>query len=110
MSKVTKIYLANIPFEDQNKTKFRPALVMRVGGGKVKVFKITSKYKNKPVKIQKLYFPINHWREAGLKCQSYVDTHRTYTLSSREVFKNPPIGKLTAEDATDLFEFISRKH
>ena len=99
------IYIANVPFDDNNNSKIRPALVIHIGS-KITVFKITSKYSEKSVQIRQFYYPIKLWQEAGLKVQSYVDTHRTYTLSRNKVFSQKPIGKLTDIDSVGLIEFI----
>lgn len=44
--------------------------------------------------------------EAGLKKESYVDTHKLYHLSKEKIFSRKPIGKLTAFDQMGLFNFI----
>lgn len=98
-----EIYLAEIPYEDRNQVKYRPALVVSVGEEDVTVFKITSK------QIKKYYYPIQEWNQAGLNRQSYVDIHRTFTLPQKVVFKRPPLGKLTLDDTVNLFEFIKNQ-
>lgn len=104
-----EIYLAEIPYEDRDQVKYRPALVVSVGRDDVTVFKITSKYQSKSERIKWYYYPIQEWQQAGLRRQSYVDTHRTYTLPQRIVFKKPPLGKLTTNDMINLFEFIKNR-
>lgn len=100
------IYVADVPFDDKDASKLRPALVVKVSNSRVNVFKITTKYKKKSEKIKKFYYPIKEWTEAGLKEQSYVDVHRTYNISQRVVFSRKPIGKLTSLDILALFKFI----
>ncbi|HJG17693.1 type II toxin-antitoxin system PemK/MazF family toxin [Limosilactobacillus vaginalis] len=100
------IYIADVPFDEENGSKVRPALVLRVRDGWVNVFKVTSQYQNKSAKIKRLYYPIYEWKQAGLKKQSYVDTHRTYSLPEKFIFSRKPIGKLTELDRIKLFEFI----
>lgn len=102
------IYIADVPFDEENDSKVRPALVLRVRDGWVNVFKVTSQYQNKSTKIKRLYYPICEWKKAGLKKQSYVDTHRTYSLPEKFIFSRRPIGKLTELDRIKLFEFIQR--
>lgn len=109
MNSPMEIYLAEIPYEDRNQVKYRPALVVSVGRDDVTVFKITSKYRSKSERIKKYYYPIQEWQQAGLNRQSYVDTHRTFTLPQRIVFKKPPLGKLTISDTINLFEFIKNR-
>lgn len=100
------IYIADVPFDEENGSKVRPALVLRVRDGWVNVFNVTSQYQNKSAKIKRLYYPIYEWKQAGLKKQSYVDTHRTYSLPEKFIFSRKPIGKLTELDRIKLFEFI----
>lgn len=101
-----EIYLAEIPYEDNNQVKYRPALVVSVLKNEVVVFKITSKYLNKSKKIKHYYYPIKDWQRAGLNKPSYVDIHRTFTLPQKIVFRKPPLGKLTTYDVVNLYKFI----
>ena len=41
------IYIADVPFDEENGSKVRPALVLRVRDGWVNVFKVTSQYPKK---------------------------------------------------------------
>ncbi|MCK8607249.1 hypothetical protein [Apilactobacillus ozensis] len=75
------IYIANVPFDDNQNSKIRPALVLAVHSEYVTVFKINSKYQNKSSNIKKLYYPIQEWAKAGLKMPSYVSRH-SYDLQS----------------------------
>ncbi|GGI63531.1 type II toxin-antitoxin system PemK/MazF family toxin [Limosilactobacillus caviae] len=100
------IYIADVPFDEENGSKVRPALVLRVQNGWVNVFKVTSQYQKKSAKIRQLYYPICEWKQAGLKKKSYVDIHRTYSLPEKFIFSRRPIGKLTELDRIKLFEFI----
>lgn len=102
------IFIANVPFDEGKGSKIRPALVIEVKSKKVIIFKVTSQYENKSSQIKKLYYPIREWKAAGLKKQSYVDTHRLYRLTKKWVFSRKPIGKLTDSDRLGLFEFIKR--
>lgn len=102
------IYIADVPFDEGTGSKVRPALVIEVESEKVVVFKVTSQYKNKSAQIKKLYYPIKEWKNAGLKKESYVDTHKLYRLAKRWIFSRKPIGKLTDIDCLGLFEFIDQ--
>lgn len=104
-----ELYIANVPFDEGTGQKRRPALVVKVYQHRVKVFKITSQYYNKSATIQSLYYPIRQWEEAGLKKKSYVDTHRTYNLPDKQIFRERPIGRLTPLDVANLYEFIQEK-
>ncbi|MCC4399366.1 type II toxin-antitoxin system PemK/MazF family toxin [Limosilactobacillus reuteri] len=101
-----EIYIADVPFDKGRGSKVRPALVIEIANEKVIVFKVTSQYENKSSQIKKIYYPIKEWRAAGLKKQSYVDTHKLYRLAQSWVFSRQPIGKLTDSDRIGLFEFI----
>lgn len=48
------------------------------------------------------------WYKAGLKKQSFVDTHITYGITKEIIFQHNPIGKLSKNDTVNLFEFISK--
>ncbi|MGN1272485.1 MAG: type II toxin-antitoxin system PemK/MazF family toxin [Lactobacillus sp.] len=102
------IFIANVPFDEGRGSKVRPALVIEVKDEKVLVFKVTSQYKKKSSQIKKLYYPIREWKAAGLKKQSYVDTHKLYRLAQKWIFSRQPIGKLTDTDRLGLFEFIKK--
>ncbi|WEV37745.1 type II toxin-antitoxin system PemK/MazF family toxin [Lactobacillus sp. ESL0677] len=104
-----ELYIANVPFDEQNGGKVRPALVLAVKKKYVIVFKITSQYQNKSSKIKKLYYPIKQWQEAGLKKQSYVDTHKNYEITKEAVFSRRPIGKLSSIDIIGLSKFIRKQ-
>ena len=99
------VCIANVPFDGSDKSKVRPALVVKIKDNYVSVFKITSKYQNKSEKIKRAYYPIKNWEVAGLNRISYVDTLQTYDIDKATIFKNRPIGKLTKEDVSGLYQF-----
>jgi len=101
-----EIFIADVPFGENNRSKRRPALVLQVEIDRVLVFKITSKYEHKSERVQRFYFPIMAWQQAGLLKQSYVDTHQVYSLTAKSVFKRKPIGKLVPSDILALRMFI----
>lgn len=101
-----RIYIANIPFDEGSGAKTRPALVVMPTQMKTGVLKITSQYKNKTPFIKKMYFPIDHWKEAGLTKPSYIDIHKIYQIPTSTIVSRPPIGKLTDEDALNLFDMV----
>ncbi len=100
--KPMSIYIASIPFDEGDGEKTRPALVIQPGTVKTGVLKISSKYANKSSAIKKFYFPVEHWREAGLVKPSYVDLHRMYRIPTTMIIRRPPLGKLTGEDVIAL--------
>lgn len=87
--------------------KRRPIFILSDKNGTVRFYKITSKYANKSNTIKKMYFPIDHWREAGLNKQSYIDTI-TVGLINKHDFKLKVIGRLIPEDARKLEMFLER--
>lgn len=103
-----EIYIADVPFDYKDDSKIRPALVVKVDNGRVNIFKVTTKFKNKSKKIRRLYYPIKKWKESGLKELSCVDTHRIYNISQKAVFNRKPIGRLDNGDIVGLFEFIQK--
>lgn len=104
------LFIANIPFDDNQGSKIRPALVININQNQVSVFKITSQYKHKSAKIRRLYYPIKNWEKAGLSKQSYIDTHKLYQLPKKAVFNRRPIGTLSDFDCLELFNFIKNQH
>ncbi len=66
------IYIANVPYDERNGSKVRPALIIEVGRECVMVFKITSQYQHKSAQIKQLYYSIQNWQETDLKKQSCV--------------------------------------
>ena len=92
------VCIANVPFDGSDKSKVRPALVVKIKDNYVSVFKITSKY-----------YPIKNWEVAGLNRISYVDTHQTYDIDKATILKNRPIGKLTKTDVLGLYQFLQEK-
>jgi len=101
------VVIAEVPYDDGKSFKTRPALVVMMDGQEAAVYKITSKYAEKSVQIQKRYFPLEFWREAGLSKASYVDVHRAYVLATDYMMQRPPLGKLAPEDRDNLFQFIT---
>lgn len=100
------IYIANVPFSNGTDSKKRPALIVKVKHDKVNIFKITSKYKDKSDWVKRFYYPIENWKRSGLRKQSYVDIHRTYSISKKYVDMQNCIGTLTDYDRLHLANFI----
>jgi len=104
---IFNIYIADVPFDQSEKSKIRPALLIDVGNGTAMVYKITSKYKTKSDKVKSFYYPIIDWKEAHLLKPSYVDIHKIYNLPQEIVFKRQPIGMLTKIDIIRLYDFAN---
>lgn len=82
--------------------------MLQVDKDRVLVFKITSKFKSKSTRIQRFYFLITFWTQAGLIKQSYVDIQQVYSLTVQAVFQRKPVDKLIPSDLLALRAFIRR--
>lgn len=87
--------------------KRRPIFIIYEQENIIHFYKITSKYESKSSSIQKKYFKIKHWGQAGLKKQSYIDTITVGEIDKRK-FNLKLISKLTEEDAKELTYFLAR--
>ncbi len=67
--KPMEIYIADVPFDDKDDSKIRPALVVKVSNERVNIFKVTTKFKNKSKKIRRLYYPIKKWKLSNFLCK-----------------------------------------
>lgn len=104
------VYLANVPFEDTGRLKYRPALVIipRIHSSSYTgVLKITTKYATKSNAVKKTYYPLKNWYDEGLSAQSYVDIHKVYSIPTAQIRAKKPIGKLTVDDIQGLYDFVS---
>ena len=99
------IYIALI---DNKDGKFRPALLIAWSESEAAIFKITTRYDAKSNVIRSKYYKIEDWEQAGLHRQSYVDTNMVYQLPLNHITKRKPIGKLTAFDSVQLYDFIRK--
>lgn len=88
--------------------KRRPVFVISDKYGIVRFYKITSKYAEKSKKIQKMYFPIDHWQEAGLNKKSYIDTITVGRINKHD-FELKIIGRLVPEDVRKLEAFLEQQ-
>lgn len=90
---------------DDGKSSARPIYVLEYDGERVRFLALTTQYANKSKQMQKVYFEIRDWQEAGLKKPSYIDVYRPYIISEKRI-KISPIGELTDYDETELWKFI----
>jgi len=86
--------------------KRRPVLIMRKQLDQVLYFRLTSKYGTKSPKIQRQYYPIQDWRQIGLKKATYVDIGQLLAVDLRDLDGVWPIGKLSLSDRIGLNQFI----
>lgn len=104
--RINSIYTAYISWNSGGKR--RPVLIVEDEEKSVTVFKITSKYSGKSLKIKQKYYPIKNWQESGLKKASYIDTIKKVNLLKEDIdFKY--IGKLTLEDKKGLTLFLKQQ-
>lgn len=94
-------------FTQQSSGKTRPLLVVATNSDKYLVYKITSKYENKPEAIKDRYFPIEDWEAAGLNKPSYVDTY-SGTMWLPTARMNKKIGHLTDNDILRFQQFLNQ--
>lgn len=103
--KINDLYTAYVSWAGGGKR--RPVLVLNVDKKNVLVFKVTTKYKDKPVNIKKHYYAIQDMTSTGLYKQSYIDTITKVSLSLNRVsFKR--IGELSTVDIDGLERFINK--
>ena len=87
--------------------KKRPVLVYALNKEFVRIFPITTQYKEKSDVIKAKYFKINDWEKAGLHELSYIDTGTRLTQSLSLFNSVNPIGNLTEGDKQRLIEFLA---
>jgi len=101
------VILVYIKFKDKHGGKQRPALLYSKHNNYIEIMSITSKYENKSEKIKRNYYPINNWREAGLKKESWIDIGNIHVFM-KDTLRNINtiyLGKLTEADEIGLAEF-----
>ena len=104
-----EIHVVEIPYDDIDSSKVRPALIIKISNDNVYLFKVTSKYSNKSSKIKSFYYPLMDWKNAGLKIPSYIEIHKAYGIYKNIVKKSKLIGKLSSVDTIGLFKFINNR-
>lgn len=93
-------------FSDGMSGKPRPVLILSDDGDNVEFFKLTTKFENKSSKIQRKYFKINDWKEAGLYKPTWIDTVPVTSIpKGLATFK--PIGELSLSDIQQLTTFLN---
>lgn len=65
-----KVYVVNIPYEDKSDSKTRPALVLSMSDGYIKLLKVTSDYDKKPEKIKRAI--LSYYRVATSRIKKRV--------------------------------------
>lgn len=104
-----EIILAEVPFQDVDETKWRPAYVLKLDDKLMFIYKITTKFHDKSNFIQSKYFEIIDWLKAGLREPSWIDTINIIRMP-RDDTKIHFIGYLTREDKKRLVVFLSNSN
>lgn len=89
-------------------TKVRPIYVLEYDGERVRFLSITSQYASKSEAMQKVYFVIQDWSEAGLDKPSYIDVYKSYIISDNKIIIDY-IGELSELDEERLWQFIKKQ-
>jgi len=100
------IFIAYVSWD--NNGKHRPVLVIEQQEAILSVFNITTQYAGKSKSVQRNYFKIIDWRQAGLDKQSFIDTSTIRDLPKNVWTGKTPIGNLTEADIQRLLEFLAR--
>lgn len=102
------VALAFVSFgKDKKKGKVRPTLIIEETEERIKFYSLTSKYESKSKRIQRQYFAIKDWQEAGLDMPSWVDI-RSVADVKKVGLSFEKIGTLTYRDSVDLVRFIDK--
>lgn len=104
---INEVYTAFVSWPGGGKR--RPILILKNSRDILYVFKITSKYGTKSPKVKKQYYPIQDWRDAGLKKPSFIDVGVVKRLNKRSEIKFKYVGKLTTNDIEGLALFIENR-
>lgn len=99
------LYWAYVKFIDKKGGKKGPVLLLRQTPTDYIVFRISSKYQNKPKFIQKKYIKIQDWKQSHLPKPSWIDTYQTYALPISQA-KLEYIGQLTSNDLKELAKHV----
>lgn len=103
--KTNDIVSLYVSFVETGSGKKRPVLVRTINDKYIQAFKITTKYHNKSLHIQRQYFHIHDWRQAGLYKESWVDIGQILNFPKIGLtFKT--IGRLSNQDILNLDAFI----
>lgn len=105
--KPATVAIAFLEYEDvPNKGKRRPVLILKEDEEMISVFKISTKYGNKPSYFRSKYFKIQDLSDAGLSQVSYIDTSHVRYLYKNKESGLKVIGHLSSRDVSRLTQFI----
>lgn len=86
--------------------KRRPVYIIDADNGIITFFKVTSKYAEKSDAIKRWYYPIQNWRECGLRKPSYIDTISTGQIMIDAGINVDIIGHLALADQDGVRQFL----
>ena len=101
-----EIFITHISWDGGGKC--RPVLAYLTDEKSVSIYQITSQYENKSKAIQKNYFKIEDWAEAGLEKQSYIDTGTLIKLPVSIIKEKTPTGELSDSDKQKLIDILEK--
>lgn len=97
---------AFVSFKDNQGGKKRPIFIINVTEEEVFFYSITSQYESKSAHIQKQYYEIAEWKEAGLTKPSWIDIGSLRAVE-RSILSFDFVGELSTPDIIKLAEFIT---
>ncbi len=101
------IYYMPVTFDDGSGVKNRYVVKIAYSGLLVAILdNITSQYVKKSKAVKAQYYPIQEWRAAGLKKQSYIDILSAKEVSVNSLIHEKYVGTLSKSDLIRLAKFI----
>lgn len=98
-----EIWEADVPFEEGNKSKLRPVLIL--SEDKVLVFSLKMTSHSPRYKTLDGEYEVMRWQEAGLLKPTVIQCSKLLKLK-KENFTNKKYGRLTATDVVGLQEML----
>ena len=94
------VWWVHYPFEDKDKEKRRPAIIVDDETIAILAIKVTSKEKNNPYSIC-----IKDWESAGLTKPSWAIIDKIVSISEMDM--DSKMGVLSENDATKIFQLVA---
>lgn len=104
----SEIVSIHVSYVNSNSGKRRPVLVLQDASDYLTFFRLTTKFDNKSSRIQKQYYRIRDWEQAGLKQISYIDIGTVMMMKKIATNNIFPIGHLSVYDIRELNKFIQQ--
>lgn len=96
---------AFVSFKGTEGGKERPIFIIEVTDEDIYFYSITSRYETKSPRIQRQYYQIVQWQEAGLTKPSWIDIGSKRVVEKSMLSFNF-VGELATEDIQGLADFI----